>query len=370
MDPFSATGRIPQLAGMIEEDVRRRGLAVGDNYLTAEEVGRQFQIHPRSASRAMHLLAERGVLVRRRGAGTFIGPNARPGAAVAVRCVHLLVTQQRVRVGLPVGDLIEGLLETCGSGNVQFDMLPEQSPLDHVREVLAGGRAAGTLSGLVLVGCGREIQEAVVHSGVPTVVFGGVYPSTYALVSVDLDQFELGYQLARHLLRRGRQRLALITRENWLPGDNAYHDGILKAREESAEPRGGVMIRALAPTDPEMTAREIGRALTRPDCPDGLICRGPFFAGAAMQAAASAGLKLLRDLEIVFDHWAYHREIRLPHAYPLLSYKEQAEVVGKLLKDLIEGRRPDPEHRLLPVHGVRSGGHGRQLHSTIKSYRQ
>jgi DNA-binding LacI/PurR family transcriptional regulator len=172
------------------------------------------------------------------------------------------------------------------------------------------------------------------------------------LPSVDLEQAELGYQLARYLIDRGRDRTALVTREHWLPGDNLFHDGIRRARDESPGQRGGMILRSIPPGDLEVAARVIAQMLQGDDRPNGIICRGPFFAEAARLAATKAGLKVPDDLDVVFDHSARHSEIGLPHAYPVHSYKEQAKVVGRVLADVVAGKPLEEQHRVLPVRAL------------------
>lgn len=340
---------IRQVVSLIEEDLRRRGLAVGDVYLTAEQVGREFSVHPRSASRAMRLLAKRGVLLRKRGAGTFVGPNVRPPSSVRIQCIHLLTTADRKRTGMPMGELIEGLLESTCSSNVQLNVLPPTEQVTHVQELLERGLADGTLSGCVLIGCKREIQEIVLGSGVPAVVFGGVYPSTSRLTSADTDQAELGYLLAKHLIQRNRRQLALIARDVWLPGDDLYHDGIRRALSETNCNHGGVMIRTVPHVGSDLMTDVIAQVLRREDRPTGLLCRDPVLAEAALRAAAALGLNVPDDIDVGFDHWSAASDLALPHTCSQLSYRAQVGLVGGMLRDIINAKRTEPEHVVMPV---------------------
>lgn len=339
---------IRQVVSLIEDDLQRRGLAVGDAYLTAEEVGQEFSVHPRSASRAMRLLAKRGVLTRKRGAGTFIGPNVRPPSSVRIRCVHVLTTVDRKRTGMPMGELLEGILESTGSNNVQLNMLPLVDQVSHVQELLERGRDDDTLSGCVLIGCVREIQEAVLGSGVPAVVFGGVYPSTSELASVDTDQAELGYLLAKHMIERNRRNLALIARELWLPGDDLHHDGIRRALAEMQCNHGGIMIRTVPPVGIDSMTEVVVQVLSQKDRPTALLCRDPVLATAAMKAAAALGLRVPDDIDIGVNHWFAESELDLPHTCATLTYREQAGLVGTMLRDIISGKRPEPDHVVIP----------------------
>jgi DNA-binding LacI/PurR family transcriptional regulator len=342
---------IRQIAVRIEHDLRRRGLRVGDLYLTAEEVGRELSVQPHAASRAMRLLAKRGVLMRKRGAGTFVGPKGCAASDAAVQCIHILYAYAPDcrHVGMPTGDLIDGILESTGSINVQLNLLPAAKQVGYVQELIARGQGDGTLSGCVLIGCVREIQEAVLASGVSAVVFGGTYSSTSRLPSIDLDQTALGYLLGKHLLRQERRRIALITGEVWLPGDGLCHDGICRALCEAQDDHGGVMIRAVPPTGVSMATDVIVELLTQAERPSGLICRDPVLAEAAKRAAEVVGLRVPNDLEIVFGHWAMRSDLGLPHVSPVLNFKGQAKLVGQMLRGLVSGQRPDPEQVVIPV---------------------
>ena len=81
----------------------------------------------------------------------------------------------------------------------------------------------------------------------------------------------------------------------------------------------------------------------------GLIYRGPILAQAGLRAATIVGRSVPDDLEIVFDRWSVHSDLDLPHARAALDYKDQAKLVGKILRDLIHGKQPDPQHVVLPV---------------------
>ena len=64
---------IKDLAIAIEEDIRQRGLRRGDRYLTAKEVGERFQVSTVTAHRAMVILTDKDVVIRKRKSGTFVG---------------------------------------------------------------------------------------------------------------------------------------------------------------------------------------------------------------------------------------------------------------------------------------------------------
>ena len=63
--------KLERLAVRLEQDIRQRGLYAGDRYLTAPEAANLLDVSAGMAHRAMRVLAQRQMLVRRRNCGTF-----------------------------------------------------------------------------------------------------------------------------------------------------------------------------------------------------------------------------------------------------------------------------------------------------------
>ena len=341
---------VSRVGGLIERDIRRKGLSVGQQYLTAQEAASAFGVSAPLAGRAMKALADRDVLVRRPGAGTFVGPQANPAPQLRLRCVHVVISPPRLRTSLEVGQLTEGLMSALPGYNVQINVLPDEGALAHLRQMLQKASEIGWLSGLVLVGCGREIQELILEMKVPAVVFGGVFATTRRLPSADLDQHASGRLMATLAVDRGHRRIGLVMRDMWLPGDNQLLDGINEVLAEAGLNHGALIVRSL-PVDREQAAAELRELLGRPNRPTALICRGRFFGEAAQAAAKAMGLRVGEDLTLVSDAESLQSAADLPwpKVCPELDYKAQAAIVGQLLREYIEGHPEVPQHKVIPV---------------------
>ena len=348
---------VARVGGLIERDIRRRGLSTGQQYLTAGEAGKVFGVSTPLASRAMAHLAERDVLIRKRGVGTFVGPEAAQGPTLNLRLVHVLTTPERLRTGLLVGELIEGVLEAVDGYDVQINVLRRENRVAYVRSLLEKASGEGWLSGMVLVGCSREIQELALETCKPTAVFGGVFGTTRLLPSADVDQHGTGRLMARYAADRGHRRMCLVMRDTWLPGDHRTLDGINEVLAEAGLPPGTLTVRNF-PVDAEVAEAEIRHLLTSSRRPTALLCRSRFFAQVASDVAASIGLTVPDDLLLISDVDSLKSadEIRWPKVCPELSFKDQAAVVGRLLHTTIE--RPDERarHETIPVQLVEPNG--------------
>lgn len=340
---------VARVAGLILDDIRRRGLSSGDRYLTAHEAGEFFGVSAPLASRTMRRLASKNILVRKAGSGTFIGPGIEADQPEQLRCVHVLASMERLRRGLSVKELTQGLLDAIAGYDLQINVLPLGQPLGHTRQLLGRLSSAGLLSGLVLVSCSREVQELVCELHIPAVVFGGVFPSTESLGSVDADWRSVGRMMAEHALDRGRRRIAFITGDYWLPGDNQLLDGLNEAIAAQGLPHGTLVLRSL-PTAESLAEEEIRRVLAEGQSrPTAVICRS-YFGPTVYRVIASLSLRVPEDVVLISDGQGTDQTAKLnwPSICPELNYQAQAAVVGRMLREVIDGRTPDPLHVQIP----------------------
>ena len=349
------TTTVRSLASAIEEDIQRRCLSPGDRYFTSAKMGQFFKVHPRKASRAMMHLAKRGILVRRPGAGTFIGPNHRPTHSVQLEAIHVLISGHRPWIGLPVGGFVEGVLRGTGERTVCIQRLPVRDELSYLQELFARGKAGDSLQGLLLLGCGREIQEAVLARDIPAVVVGGVFSSTALLPSIDLDQYTSGQLAAQYMIRHGHSHIGLICGETWLPGDNAFSEGVNHVLHAMAGPRPMLTTRSV-PIEKAIAVAEVRQLLARDKPPTGLICRGRFLTDAAYRAAEEVGMAVPEQLDVLLAHALVPRRKDRAYLLATKSWRSISRTAGRMLVRQIE-RKPLPiPHRTVPVRLVQRDG--------------
>ena len=333
--------RIQRLASLIENDVRRRGLVAGDAYLTAAEASKDFGVDPFTATRAMSLLANRGILVRKRGIGTFVGEkiDVSNEAAITLKQIHVLrdAVPNEPRWYFPIGQILQGLHDKLPSYQIQSTMLSGDNSLATARKIIEKSVADGSLAGLVMVRCNRDVQQMVLEQHIPAVVFGSVFSTTNDLVSIDLDHFEAGYLAAQRLLKSGHQRIMVLMREIWLPGDNKFVEGITHAMSTADATFDALIIRSTC-EETAAAKNEIHRFLEMENRPTGLICRSGRLAEIALEEFHSQGLKTPNDFEIIFN---YHdtsiaAELGVPCVCPKISCHSLSVMIAEVLIEQFE----------------------------------
>lgn len=343
--------KVYRLASLIEQDLRQRDLDAGDPYLTATEAGADFGVDQFTATRAMSLLAKRGLLIRKRGVGTFVGKMEPEAIMPALRSLHVLKGSAKGehKWGFPIGEIVEGLHETLPGFQVQSNILPHHNPAE-IASLLEQRALDGSVAGMILLSCPREVQELVLENRLPAVSFGGVYPNTKNIPSIDLDQFESGRLQAEYLLNRGHRRIMLLMRENWRPGDNRLVDGVNKAMADAGLGFGALVTRSI-PEEISLIKNEIHRLLFIDDRPTGLICRCWRFAETAAKVLRSRSMSAPDDLDIVFNHYdeRISASLNLPRTCAKISSREQVKLVAGTLEKIINGQQLEDNHVVLPV---------------------
>lgn len=348
------------LAQRLERDIRRRGLRVGERYLSTRQVQQQYDVSLAVAARAMELLVAKQVLERRDRSGTFIGPYLPSSeASSCVKVIHVFMHEELAHFSLLSLDLlIQTLLRPDHKGDspahrygVQFAYLPDGNEIAVADELIKNTQSSGQLYGVVAVSCGRDVYRFLDRRGIPTVVFGSLDPDLKHIPSVDADYFTAGHLMAGYLLQRGHESLGLlgITRGN--VGDHAFLDGVAQAMTEAGRPPNALLSRLCQHASERLIRAHAEALLSQPSGPRGLICRSESVAELVCDVANRLGLRVPGDVDVVYEAVATGRGGHLPH--PHVQTREPFERIVMRIRDmlerLVEGQ-PLEEHRTaIPV---------------------
>ena len=100
-----------QLAERIADDILRGSYAEGEQVPSTNELAAHLRINPATAGKALNLLVDRGILVKRRGIGMFVAEGAKGRIAVERQqgfvqsFIHPLLAEAQV-LGLDRTELI------------------------------------------------------------------------------------------------------------------------------------------------------------------------------------------------------------------------------------------------------------------------
>lgn len=342
------------MAEQVVADIRDRGLVSGDRYLTAEEARSNFQVGKGLINDALKLLADRQVLIRKRRAGTFIGPRFRvesrvgrdePAKRPVLDVVHVLIPMDYYRANVTPGNtFVEALSRAIPGVSVQLHHIADDDTTHYTLELVERLRSKpDRREGLVLIRSSREAQVAVQDSGVPAIAFGSTYPDVKRLCSIDPDQEQAGRLAAEAALERGHGRFALIMRNHWRRGDNLLMEGFAKALGEAGVGVDRVSI-VSSPEDTEVIEHDVAALLAQEPHPTALVCRSRFHAEAAIRGIRDRGLEPGKDiLVLAIQSGPLADPGSCISIVPAIDGPEQVRRVGLMLGRIAEGTKPDPD---------------------------
>jgi GntR family transcriptional regulator of arabinose operon len=339
------------LAKRLEEDIARRKLRPNDRYLTAAEAGEMLGVSRATADRALKLLADSRLVIRRQNLGTFVCASPVGERSSTVRTVHVLIPAEfEFDPFVCSNRMVEGLRKQISDVNVQFSFIPRGAGVRYVEKLVTSSNPDRELVGVAAVSCPREVYRFLADAGVPTVVFGSLYSGEPTLPSVDLDNREAGRLLAQHVVDRGHRRIAYLFATDGRPGANAFFDGISEVLTEARLPHNALVVRLMPPDVPTFSAaaRDL---LELADRPTAFITQGHYLADLIASASSGLGLRIPADLDVVFadNATAETEESPYAHVQGRMRFEETVALIGQMLNRLSRGQSLDEKNVVIPV---------------------
>lgn len=196
------------------DSIARGEFSADEPFITQREIVERFGVSTTTAVRALNELVAEGVVVRRRGRGTFVAerpPTRRP--APGGPPVLAYVSPDR-RAGMHDAELLSGLSVETAELGYQLTVAHTRSRT-HEEQVLRA-IAAGWAQAVVLFAHDRSTAEGVVEellrAGVVTVLVDR-YLAGVPTDAVLFDDFAVGYDVTTAMIDRGHCSMAVLWSE-------------------------------------------------------------------------------------------------------------------------------------------------------------
>lgn len=334
------------ISGRIHEAIISGEYSVGQRIPTEVELGEIYQVSRPTVSRALRDLEQKGLLVRRRGAGTFVTQPAskrlQPGL------FGLTVPHTEGGILAPVCHEISYQVESKGHaiifgspGKEAIRMLPERIDA-FCNQFLARGVRGVFFVPLIVPQQEMGVNEAIAgrlhDAGIPVVLLDRDiydYPrrSRYDLIGV--DNRRNGYLVTRHLLDQGCRRiefvgigLAASTVTARIAG---YREALIEA---GLTPNPDWVLQWESPSSVAAF-----RARILDSRPDALVCVNDDVAREVMHYLATIRVRIPEDIRVAgFDDLSFAKNLPVP----LTTMRQPARHIGLVAVDAMLSRMDDP----------------------------
>jgi GntR family transcriptional regulator, arabinose operon transcriptional repressor len=191
--------------------IARGEFSPDEPFVTQREIVERFGVSTTTAVRALNELVSEGVVVRKRGRGTFVADRPPARRATAPGAPVLAFVCPDSSVALHTAELLTGFsVETAALG-YQLTVAHTRSAA-HEEEVLRTV-AAGGAQAVALFAHERSTATGVVgelrRSGVATVLVDRYFPGL-PTDAVLFDDFAIGYEVTTAMIDRGHRDMAVL----------------------------------------------------------------------------------------------------------------------------------------------------------------
>jgi DNA-binding LacI/PurR family transcriptional regulator len=321
-------------------------------FVTQREVCERFGVSSITAVRALNDLVAEGVLIRRRGVGTFVAPSRRretnPGTiACIVNALHGLR-------GAHLASILTAAEEVCADRGYQLFL--QNSAESTEREEVAMRRALNLgVDGILLYPVqGRAASDVYAEAGrrqVPLVMIDRYRPDvpTDAVVA---DNVDLGLRITDQLIARGHQRIATLWGETECTSVTDRHAGHLQSLRRAGLPIRPdlVALRAYEPLDEKYRLAMLSGLLGSAEPPTVLLCANGYVLAIVAHDLAVLGRRIPDDIQLAcMDDSGPYETLPLA-AEAVLPSADLGRRATELLIERITQRASGPPRQLvLPV---------------------
>ena len=342
--------KILQIAARIEDDIRGRNLQPGDAYLATSEVARMLGVSTSMANRAMQLLSQRHLLLRRQRSGAVIAQGIVQSERPPLRCIHFLVHRNYLQTeGLLADGVIIGMQTELSGTDVLLNYLAADGSEENIHRLIAAALRSPEPEGFVLVRSSLAVQRLIRTCGLPAVVFGSLYPSVHGLPWLDCDHRQNGRLLTEYLLQRNCSRVLCLSRSVLFPGDYPFLDGVSETLAKAGKSADSLLVRNL-PDDHEEIVATTTEILSQGNRGLGIIARTERLAEGAVAAVEATGN--VGEIPIAVSQVyraGTEKPVPFPHIRNVMEPRQIGVRLGRMLVQLAKNQPVQPDHEIIPV---------------------
>lgn len=206
------------------------------------------------------------------------------------------------------------------------------------------------LDGLIITSAvaGEAFMDILLDCAKPFILVGHPGANRDEVSYVDVENEQGSFMAVQHLIKQGRQRIAFIPGQKFLPSNQDRENGYFRALNEASLPINSALI-----GQPGHFTREGGyesmKSLLRQDL-DAVMTASDMMALGAMEAIAEAGLKIPDDIAIAsFDDIVEAANVDPP----LTTVHQDTDQLGRSAAEgiigLLEGKMTEPYRVVHPV---------------------
>jgi DNA-binding LacI/PurR family transcriptional regulator len=267
-------------------------------FITQRALCERFGVSNTTAVRVLNDLVGEGLLVRRRGLGTFVAERttAERGVERVISCIlHGLQDSY-------VAQVLSGVESVCNELGYRLLLTDTGESAHREEEALRHAQRAG-VDGVVLYpveGRGHAgVLSDLRSQDVPVVMIDRYRPDVIC-DAVTVDNDDVGYQLTKGLIALGHERIATLWSETDCTSVHERLAGHIRALRENGLPIRSefTALRRYWPTDEHARQLQLQHLIELPEPPTAMLCSNGYVVAAAVHDLIALGVAVPDTIDI------------------------------------------------------------------------
>lgn len=330
----------------LKGEICRGVLASGEKIYSENELMQMFLVSRQTVRQAVSRLEAEGLVVRRRGSGTYVSEKGgQDGPAVRSRQIAVVTTYIDEYI---FPKIIKSIEETVSEKDYTLQVAFTHNSVEMERRILRKLSDENIVSGLIIestksalpnpnTGLYRELMA----KGIPVLFLNSYYPDLQA-PHVSMDDRQAGRAAAQFLIRKGHKKIGAVFKADDGQGHlryQGYMEALLEAGIEVREEN----ILWIATGDVEEMERDQSRYLARLKGVTACVCYNDTVASKLMDICLQSGIRIPDDLSVMgIDDADISRDLSVPLTTVHNPLHRLGRLSGELVLKMIQGE-PVPE---------------------------
>ena len=298
-----------------------------------------FDVCPSIAARAISDLAAEGLVVTRRGAGTFVSGEATARDKAVMKLGYGMVATREldVEVSGSVESIRKGIEDATGTHMIHLLSVSVGTDDAHIEGLLSRLRREDTRYGFALVSVPIQVKQFFQRHKIPAVVLGSREPGI-TLPAIGTDAEQVVRDAMNILLEAGHERIALVSRLPYRGGDHIVPEVYRQVLRERGLCDGpGCEERVIAEVEDEHAIkRSVARRLKGTSAPTAFVAEGGLVSFWTLQVVRELGLRVPEDVALV----SMADSVLCRHYHPAItaihfSYDQLGRLAGDVLARML-----------------------------------
>lgn len=330
------------VAEQLRHDIATGRYQDGDTLLTEAELKQKFGVSRQTIRQAISLLENDGLVIRRRGSGTYVNHGARKhGGVLSVGVITTYITDYIFP------SIVRGVESALSAENCIMNLSATYNRTDHERSLLQKVLES-PMDGLIVEGTktalpnpNTALYARLWERNIPVVFINGYYPQLPNAVYVVMDDMKGGRMAAGYLADRGFTRIGGLFKSDDMQGHLRYQGFSAELQDRGLRVRDETVCWFTTENKHRFLLDETGTEFIKSleNGVEAVVCYNDEIALELMEVLREKHISVPKDISIIsFDNSAY-ASVCHPKLTSLAHPKDEfGRVAAEKLMNMMAGK--------------------------------